>query len=564
MQIKEITLSEDEVAKLGERLKKKQLTDQDYELLEGLWDALVKLIFILVEKNLSIKRFMRLLGKKSERAQTILKEEVTDKDKDRKKALESGAGDAESSESSEESKDSSETNEKKDKKPGHGRNGASRYVGAETIEVPLNNLKAGGECPDCKDGNTLYECKPNTELRIKGCIPIKAIIYLLEKVRCSLCQKIFVAELPKEAGDKKYDEEAGSMVVVLKYGSGMPFYRLENLQDNHGVPLPASTQWDIVSDVRRKIVPVYQQLLVEAAQGEIFHNDDTYVKILSLMKENEEARSRGSEGSEASERKERKGMFTTGILSKINGHEIALYLSGRKHAGENLSEILKMRISSLSPPIQMCDALSRNTTGEFETILANCLAHGRRNFTDTLDVFPVESQYVIKQLGKVYRNNTIAKAMEMTAVQRLEFHQKESGPVMAQLKEWFEEQFAGKKVEPNSSLGKAINYMNNHWEKLTLFLRVEGAPIDNNAVERILKTAILNRKNAYFYKNLNGAYTGDIFMSIIQTCKLAGVNAFEYLTALQKYEKDACENPGAWLPWNYKDTLIRLTQQSRK
>lgn len=171
---------------------------------------------------------------------------------------------------------------------------------------------------------------------------------------------------------------------------------------------------------------------------------------------------------------------------------------------------------------------------------------------------------MIKQLGKVYRNNTIAKAMEMTAVQRLEFHQKESGPVMAQLKEWFEEQFAGKKVEPNSSLGKAINYMNNHWEKLTLFLRVEGAPIDNNAVERILKTAILNRKNAYFYKNLNGAYTGDIFMSIIQTCKLAGVNAFEYLTALQKYEKDACENPGAWLPWNYKDTLIRLTQQSRK
>jgi hypothetical protein len=550
MQTEETNWNEEEAAKIGERLKKKQLTDKDYELLERFWTAFAQLIFILAEKDLSIKRLMRLLGKKSEKAQTILKKEVTDKNQDKEKASEST-----DAESSEESKDSSKTKEKKDKKRGHGRNGASRYVGAETIEVPLNNLSAGSECPDCKDGNTLYKCKPNKELRIKGCIPIKAIIYLLEKVRCRLCQKIFVAELPKEAGDKKYDEEAGSMVAVLKYGSGIPFYRLENLQDNQGVPLPASTQWDIVSDVSRRIFPAYQQLLVEGAQGEILHNDDTHVKILSLMKENEEIRSRGSEGSEG---RERKGMFTTGILSKINGHQIALYLSGRKHAGENLSELLKLRISSLSPPIQMCDALSRNASSEFETILANCLAHGRRNFTDILDVFPVESQYVIKQLGKVYRNDTIAKAMEMTTAQRLEFHQKESGPVMTRLKEWFKEQFEEKKVEPNSSLGKAINYMNNHWEKLTLFLRVEGAPIDNNAVERILKTAILNRKNAYFYKNLNGAHTGDMFMSIIQTCKLARVNAFEYLTALQKYEKDVHRNPAAWLPWIYKDTLSHL------
>lgn len=552
MQTEEINWNEEEAAKIGERLKKKQLTDKDYELLERFWTAFGQLIFILAEKDLSNKRLMRLLGKKSEKAQTILKKEVTDKNQDKEKASESN-----DAESSKESKDSSKTKEKKDKKRGHGRNGASRYVGAETIEVPLNNLSAGSECPDCQDGNTLYKCKPNIELRIKGCIPIKAIIYILEKVRCRLCQKIFVAELPKEAGDKKYDEEAGSMVAVLKYGSGIPFYRLENLQDNQGVPLPASTQWDIVSDVSRRIFPAYQQLLVEAAQGEILHNDDTHVKILSLMKENEEVRSRGSEG------RGRKGMFTTGILSKINGHQIALYLSGRKHAGENLSELLKLRISSLSPPIQMCDALSRNASSEFETILANCLAHGRRNFTDILDVFPVESQYVIKQLGKVYRNDTIAKTMEMTAAQRLEFHLKESGPVMTRLKEWFKEQFEEKKVEPNSSLGKAINYMNNHWEKLTLFLKVEGAPIDNNAVERILKTAILNRKNAYFYKNLNGAHTGDMFMSIIQTCKLARINAFEYLTTLQKYEKDVHRNPAAWLPWIYKDTLSHLRQEKR-
>jgi hypothetical protein len=599
MKAEVINLDKIDVTKMGERLKKKQLTDEDYKLLQNLWAIIAQLIFMLVENNLKIKRFMKLLfGKKSEKAQTILTE-TTDKDKD--KPLETSRLDSldrcekvEAIEAKdmvdlnpnlnlnlnrEELKDSDET-DPEEKKPGHGRNGSSKYVGAIIKEVPLKDLKARGVCPDCQDGPSLYKCKPNIGMRIKGYYPIIGIIYELEKVRCSICQKIFVAELPKEAGEKKYDEEAGSMIAILKYGTGMPFFRLEALQANHGVPLPASTQWDIIKDVKNKIIPVYKQLTLEAAQGEILHNDDTYVKILSLMKEDEdekeegrEHRSEGSEGDEPNEVSEvsevseynegnkknkkikRKGMFTTGILSKTNGHEIALYYSGRKHAGENLSKLLEKRISSLSPPIQMCDALARNATGEFETILANCLAHGRRNFVDTLEVFPMESRYVIKQLGEVYKNDAIAKASEMTDAQRLEFHQKESGPIMTQLKVWFKNQFEGKKVEPNSSLGKAIKYMDKHWEKLTVFLRVAGAPIDNNAVERTLKMAILNRKNAYFYKTLNGAHTGDIFMSIIQTCKLARVNAFEYLTILQKYEEYVSKNPAAWLPWNYKNTL---------
>lgn len=584
MKAKVTNLDKINVTKIGERLKKKQLTDTDYELLQNLWTIIAQLILMVVEKNLSIKRFMRLFSKKSEKAQTILKKEITDKDQDKK--LETSGlercemveiGDVENL-VREELKGSTET-EPEEKKPGHGRNGICKYVGAAVKEVALNNLKAKGECPDCQYGPTLYKCKSNTEIRIKGYFPITATIYKLEKVRCSVCQKTFVAELPKEAGEKKYDEEAGSMIAILKYGTGMPFFRLKTLQAYHGVPLPVSTQWDIVKDVKRKIVPVYKQLVLEAAQGKILHNDDTHVKILSLMKEDEEARNHGCEsgegvegveGGEVYEKSEdnegnkknkgnkRKGMFTTGILSKTNGHEIALYYSGRKHAGENLSKLLEKRISSLSPPIQMCDALARNAPGEFETILANCLAHGRRNFVDTLEVFPMESQYVIKQLGEVYRNDLTAKAMEMTAEQRLEFHQQESGPIMAQLKAWFKNQFDTKTVEPNSSLGKAIKYMNKHWEKLTLFLRVAGAPIDNNAVERILKMAILNRKNAYFYKTLNGAHAGDIFMSIIQTCKLAQVNAFEYLIMLQKHEKYVKKHPEVWLPWNYKETLNSL------
>jgi hypothetical protein len=113
-------------------------------------------------------------------------------------------------------------------------------------------------------------------------------------------------------------------------------------------------------------------------------------------------------------------------------------------------------------------------------------------------------------------------------------------------------------VEPNSGLGQAISYLLKHGAKLTLFLRVVGAPIDNNLVERALKKAILHRKNSLFYKTRKGAQMGDLFMSLIHTCENNGVNAFDYLTELQWHAEELKQNPSAWMPWNYRDALARL------
>ena len=136
--------------------------------------------------------------------------------------------------------------------------------------------------------------------------------------------------------------------------------------------------------------------------------------------------------------------------------------------------------------------------------------------------------------------------------------QEHSGPLMKGLHEWMEAQLAEHKTEPNSGLGKAISYLLNHWTKLTLFLRQAGAPIDNNIVERALKKAILNRKNALFYKTLNGAGVGDLFMSLIHTCELNGANPFDYLTELLRHAAELKQHPSEWMPWNYRDTLARL------
>ena len=130
---------------------------------------------------------------------------------------------------------------------------------------------------------------------------------------------------------------------------------------------------------------------------------------------------------------------------------------------------------------------------------------------------------------------------------------------MEELHTWLNARIAEKKVEPNSSLGQAINYMLTRWEKLTGFLRIPGAPLDNNTCERALKKAILHRKNSLFYKTERGAAVGDLFISLIYTCQLSGVNPLEYLTAIQENSSLAQSTPAAWMPWNYRDAISRLS-----
>jgi hypothetical protein len=256
----------------------------------------------------------------------------------------------------------------------------------------------------------------------------------------------------------------------------------------------------------------------------------------------------------------RKGMFTSGFVSTIaNKRKIALFFTGKKHAGENMKELLSKRDEKLGPPIQMCDALSRNMSEEFNTILANCLTHGRRNFVEVTENFPKECRFVLEVLQKVYKNDHTSKEQNMSPGERLKFHQKQSGLQMGKLRKWLRAQFKEKTVEPNSGLGKAITYMLKHWKKLTLFLRVAGAPLDNNICERALKKAILHRKNSLFYKTQNGADVGDLFMSIIHTCKLSQINPFHYLTTLLKYSSDLVNDPQRWMPWNYQTTVSALT-----
>jgi len=527
-----VRLDLEELDQVLERAKP-ALDDADHEKLRLTVAGFAELLRLLENQRLSLARLRKMLfGATTEKTKGVRPDPPDNDDTP-------GAEDARD----------------KDKPPrkGHGRRGAEQYTGAERRRCAHPSLEPGQSCPHCDAGKVYAQSEPGVFIRIVGQAPLGATRFELEKLRCNLCGEMFTAPTPEEVGGEKYDERAASTIAMFKYGSGFPFNRLEGIQDHFGIPMSASTQWDVVNAAAKKLVPVQSELIRHGAQGKLLHNDDTTARVLELM--DPDTRRRAFDDL----CEQRSGVFTSVIVSIREQRKIALFFTGAKHAGENLEHVLSQRASELEPPIQMCDALSRNLSPEVETLLANCNAHARRKYVEVFNSFPDECDYVLRTLGKIYKNDAVAKNDALSPEQRLSFHQQHSASLMNELHQWMTQQLEDKLVEPNSGLGQAITYMMNHWQKLTLFLHVPGAPLDNNIAERALKKAILHRKSSMFYKTLNGARVGDLFMSIIYTCHLSKINPFDYLTELLKHADDLLLNPEQWMPWNYADTLARAS-----
>jgi transposase len=512
----EITMTESERDAFLERMRS-QASAEDYRRIEGMTYALPEIMTLIEQDPMTLRKLRHLLfGAKTEKTNQVCPPATP--------AAPAPAA-------------------TKPKGKGHGRIKAKDYTGARWIKIPHPQVKPGDSCSLCLQGIVRMQKSKALVLRIVGAPPISATGYAMERLRCDTCGEVFTAPTPPEAGIEKYAPSVGVTVALLRYGSGMPHYRLARLQKSLGVPLPESTQWEVMKPLFQQAQPIFEQMLAQAANSPLIHQDDTTMRILDLR--------RPGSATAAQMNPKRKGTFTSNLLAYVESRPVALYFTGWQHAGENLREVLRKRSANLEPPIQMCDALSRNMSLEFTTLLAHCLSHARREFVTVAPSFPNECRQVLESIGEVYRVDAQAKDQEMNPEQRLVHHQSYSQPVMEQLKAWMHEQMDSKKVEPNSGLGQAIAYMLKHWEPLTLFLRKAGAPLDNNRCEQALKMAILHRKNSLSYKTLNGARTGDLFMSLIHTCRLNGINPFEYLLAIATHADAVKLVPQAWLPWNY-------------
>jgi transposase len=525
-----------ELYAIVERARSAPLGEEDHAALKTAVGVLAFVTQELQAKKASIGRLRKMLfGSPTEKTSALLGEPAEN-------AAQTAGGEG----------DAGAGGENAPRRRGHGRNAAAAYTGAEKVKVPHPTLCSGDCCPECAKGRVYPLGETSPILRITGMAPLGATLYECDRLRCNLCGEVYTAPSPEGIGEKKYDESATAMIGQLKYGAGLPFNRIEKLQGAMGIPLPAATQWELVRDGAAVLEPVHEELVHQAAQGKVLHNDDTTCRILDLTRRQRAAAAADEDTDE------RTGVFTSGIVSTAEGRTIALFFSGAKHAGENLAAVLARRAEELPPPIQMCDGLSHNTAGDFESVLGNCLAHARRRYADVVEAFPAECRFVLETLREVYRTDERAKQQALSPEDRLKLHQKESEPRMKALAEWMTEQLDGRKVEPNSGLGSAIRYMQKHWAALTLFLTVPGAPLDNNVCERSLKKAILHRKNALFYRTLNGARVGDVFMSLIHTAELNHVAPWDYLLALLRHPVEIARDPAGWMPWNFRETLAGL------
>jgi transposase len=523
-----------EIENLIEQIRGTNLEPGAKEKVERLLRTVLTLVELLQRKNTSIKKLREMIfGKRTERHQTRKAEggekvdESQKADDGRPKAF--GDQDARAERHASESED-------RPKRKGHGHRAASDYSGAKVVRCQHESLKAGDGC-QTSCGGRLYDLnEPTALMQFTGQPLITATRYEREALRCAKCQQRYVAPLPKGVKEERYDATCDATIALMRYGGGLPWHRQAGLQAMGGAPLAEATMWERCEATADAAMRVFLHLMRLAAGGEVMHTDDTWVRILSCLKEDKEEKGRATN--------------TSGIVVKAGGRKIALYLSGRRHAGENLAELLAKRDERLARPIQMSDALAANTSVEKNVVRAYCLAHARRKVFELKDDYPAECAVVLDAVGKVYGYE--AETAEMNDERRLAYHQEKSEPVMKELKEWIEAQFSDRQVEPNSNLGKALQYWLSHWKELTVWLREPGTPIDNNESERALKQFILMRKNSMFFKTEHGAAVGDVLASLIRTCRLNGVNAWAYLVTIIRNRKDARSNPHLYLPWNYK------------
>lgn len=417
------------------------------------------------------------------------------------------------------------------------------------VHHALDALHKGDPCPACERGK-LYKFEPARLLRINGQSPLSAIQHICERLRCNACGEYFTAALPDEVkadGEprQKYGHSARSVMAIHKYFGGSPFYRQGSLQQLFGMPVSASSVFDQCEAVADAGLPVFNQMKKGAAGAVHYHIDDTPQKILDQRPVMKKQRHSDQE-------RLRTGVYCSGMIATLaTRQEIILFNTDIGHAGEWIDAVLRLRPDGLAPPVVMSDALASNHVTVTEVIRALCNAHGRRQFVDVMTHFPAEVQALLEQYARIWQHETQVEQDKLSAAERLAYHREHSLPVMQTLQSWGEEALMSERVEENSGLGKALRYFNKHFEGLSRFCTHEGAKLDNNDMEQQLKLVVRNRKNAHFFKSAMGAAVGDVLTSLIATSVRAGVNAFEYLNALQRNPVSVKANPEMWMPWSF-------------
>ena len=526
------------------------LSAEDCDLLLNAVLTLATMQERLSHNDLTITKLKKLLGivRSSEKTNDLFPDVGNSDDTD-DQPVAPGAGEQDETDPKDK-RDSRDTRsgEKSDGKPKK----PPKPKPVSTHKHALEGLNKGDPCPECPSGK-LYKYTPATLLRIVGNEPISGERHLCEQLRCSSCGEIYTAPLPEHVKadgrpGQKYGYSARALMAILRFFAGLPFHRQQSVHDLMGGHVAASTVFDQCEFVANALHPVFKAIKGIAANGSVFYVDDTTNRILQqepVIK------------TRAGKQRLRTGVYSSVCVAiTATGQRLTLFQTNVGHAGEWMEDILKQRDPQLDAPLIMSDALSANRVTTMKTDVALCNAHGRRMFAELSDQHPKLVLTILQLYKQAWINEKHCQANQLNDIERRDYHQQHSQPAMQQILQLCEQQLVSEQgeppiVEPNSNLGRAMNYFIKHFIQLSAFCTIPGAPIDNNESERALKLVIRGRKNSLFHQTAVGANIADVICSVLAICHEQGVDARHYLIAVQQNQLQVKASPEKWLPWNY-------------
>jgi transposase len=551
----EITLKEAKA--LTERVtealhKDEAVTGKDLALLRSAMDTWVTIAAELLDGHMSLRRLREILGAPAPApGQPSTKEDnVETKSDDAQTEGEAAPPDAQ--------------DDKKRNAHHPGRRSAKDHPEAEAFVHEHPTHHSGQRCDEAGCSGRLYHFKKDGEfrtlLRISGGAPLRAETHQFKDLRCNQCGKVYAVPAPKALSDdgpaeQMYGFSATATVALYKYLGGTPWYRQGKLQNHLGLDVSPSTQWDLCEALANAAFPLYAKMQKLAAAFPLFFADDISFPILS--EKDGEIKKRRSTGKDV----HRDGCHSSCIIADDQaGRRLVLFKTGIIHAGEWMDLLLSQRPSGLSPPLYMADRSTSNPVTVTATIELACNAHLRNRFDELRNRHKLLTGRVLDLYKKVYK--VAAASGAMPAAARLAHLQKEATPLMDKIFAIARSELGQHYTEPNSQLGKAFQYALNHEPELRGFLKYPGAPLDNNLCESMLSRVDMLRRNAWFYKNMVGAWVSDVIMSLGQTAKLVDANPYNYYLQILRHQETVRQDPASFMPWNYQQTIASLSQRT--
>lgn len=365
----------------------------------------------------------------------------------------------------------------------------------EVVDLP----EAERTCGRCGREKTVIGHEVSEKMEY---VPADYHVVQIKRVKraCPSGHEVTLAPAPPQAVEKSLAAEGLlAHVVVSKYADHLPLYRQEGILARHGVSLSRSTQCDWVRQVARACEPIAEEIKRQILTADYLQTDDTSVVVLG-----------GPEGSF-------KGRLWT-YLDPLARQVVFEATATHERDGPE-AFLSSFRGYLQADAYKGYDALY--SSGRIVEVA--CWAHGRRRFKDALDTEP-RAATMLALVQQLYAVEDEAK--DLSADQRRALRQERSLPVLSKIDELRRALLAD--VLPKSPLGEALRYLDNQWAPLQRFVEDGRLAIDNNRAENQLRIVAVGRKNWLFAGSLKGAHWTATLYSLVQSCRLVGVDPFLY------------------------------------